>query len=288
MTTKIFILCGTVGTLLGIALCPSARAAATVYEGFGYTAGTDLGGQNGGTGFNGAAWIDSAAPANKDKVQSGSLAYGSLQTAGNSLLLVTPLTGLGLDRSFSSISGVDGTTTWISFLLKFDSSVGTLNAGDVGWFSVRPSDFGFSPEFGAFTNDSNEVVFGIGDYGGNDPVFSTTPFETDTTYLVAGSITWHTGTGQAEDISLFLDPAFGPAPGSPLVTRNDLDLVNDPGVNLLVKMSILADGGDSAWLMDEIRIGASFGDVTPVPEPASVLLALAGGALLWIGCRRRV
>ncbi|MFA7234188.1 MAG: PEP-CTERM sorting domain-containing protein [Terrimicrobiaceae bacterium] len=286
MTTKKFILCGTVGTLLGIALCPAAKAATVVYEGFGYTAGTDLGGQNGGTGFNGA-WIDSAASGNKDKVQSGSLAYGSLQTAGNALLLVTPFTGLGLDRSFSTISGVDGTTTWISFLLKFDGSSGTLNAGDVGWLSVRPSDFGSSPQFGAFTNESDEVVFAIGDYGGGDPVFSATPFEADTTYLLVGSITWHTDPGQAEDISLFLNPTFGPAPGTPLVSRNDLDLVNDPGDNLLVKMSILADGGDSAWLVDEIRIGASFGDVTPVPEPSAVLLALAGGALLWSRRRRK-
>ncbi|MDZ7615404.1 MAG: hypothetical protein U1E05_00280, partial [Patescibacteria group bacterium] len=48
--------------------------------------------------------------------------------------------------------------------------------------------------------------------------------------------------------------------------------------------------GGSIWQgqVDELRIGTSFFDVVPVPEPASALLAVCGVMGLFLTRRRRV
>ncbi len=284
------------------------------YEGFDYTVGVSLGGQNGGIGWK-APWLtgtgwDLATNA------AGSINYidsygNQLLTSGNSVL-VGSYSGTASKpaRTFANFNSdgtnfLSGGTYWISFL-----------AQRVGPKYDTPPVWGRQANFGLFANAVNSdgtERFDVGRPNRNS--FTGTPYDTWSTWHANGFV--NNGAGYAkpsnyplEDVTFVLiridtdnDPSTG---DSAYVWFNWPDLLSEPSTS----SAVLSDIGEvdltrinqirihcngysgvntNAWLwVDEIRVGTTFADVTPlVPEPSAAVLSVLGGlGLLVLRLRR--
>jgi len=103
---------------------------------------------------------------------------------------------------------------------------------------------------------------------------------TGTTYLIVGHAQWG-ADGTADDtVTLYLpstDLTLGTAVAQSVgkVDQSTFDLINTNHGN----------GLESTW--DEIRVGASYADVSPVPEPSAFALLAGFTGLVWVMLRRR-
>src|ERR1043165_7078251 len=95
----------------------TTRAALTAYEGFNYADGSDIAGQNGGTGWS-TPWETNGV----NTISGASLSYSdgvlSLTTTGGKLLNTAVPTSANSQpgRNLTPYRSVDNTTTWMSFL----------------------------------------------------------------------------------------------------------------------------------------------------------------------------
>jgi hypothetical protein len=254
--------------LLGIAYSTSYAAAQVIaYEGFNYTAGTNLNGLNGGAGW-GNAWSEPSFGTGDpndnvaETIQSGSLSFGGLTTSGNQVL-----TGgkFSYDiRNLAASLGTTGTTRYASFLLRRNTA-GTdpvNNGPDYGGVVFGDENnpnslFVGKPGGGATTNYAMENGNGTGQAAtALTEVLGTTTFLVVRFDFLAGNDT----------LRLFVNPTPGLAePGAASATKTDLDLGSFVGISI-------STGALATWSVDEIRIGNTFAAVTPVPEPGSVSL----------------
>jgi hypothetical protein len=248
------------------------------YEGFDYSPGIPINACNGGTGFVNAWFVDQYTYV----IESGSLTdpTGTLSTAGNSLHHIGLLPRA--KRDLSTTLGTEGTTIYLSFLLRQDA---------VGDFLHDNHDFGglilggtnTSSEFG-----DNGLFIGVGQdttrhYGlgmasvtssgvnANDPVMTG-----QTAFLVV-RIDFLSGLDRA---TLYVNPTPDqPEPVSGLVFT---------GVDLGQFTQIAITGGNNAiWTTDELRLATTWQEVT-VPEPSTfALLGVCAISLLAHDWRRR-
>ena len=213
-------------------------------EGFSYTVGSSLGGQNGGSGWVGS-WL---TPGGLDAtITAQSLSFGGLEVSGGAVTTAgfQPLNqGSSVAfwlRNLATPLGADGTTVYLSFLLQPDAGYGFyggINFGNVFvGRSGNQADYGLEGPVNDLSLSNAEVVQG------------------QTVLLVLEA------QFQAGDdlLSLFVNPTPGqPQPGTPSATKNDLD------VGTVTAVVINNYGG---YTTDEIRIGTTFASVTAVPEP---------------------
>lgn len=268
---------------------PKVHAALLVYEGFDYPTSSVAADWNAGTGFT-AAWNDnlSGGP-NEDPatILASSLSFTGLATSANGSVNFAAPTGTGntYTRSITRIDGYTNPQTWVSFLLRYDTSQDFADA-DQFYFCPRVNlGSAPSPRFGVFGPGSSKF-FGIGN-SADDSVESTSiALDKQTTYFVVASIAWdasasNVATGN-ETISLFINPAAGViAPTVADAVRSDMNLsVSSVAArDRLVQAEVFSADSGSVWVLDEIRFGTSFGDVAPIPEPP-FLVGLAGVFLL--------
>lgn len=269
----------TVACLAGVWLCvgllASANAGLVAYEGFGYNSGHPLHGQSGGTGWNGG-W----------NAVSGS----ALATVNNGAAEVSfPDTGASREthvkRSLSTIGtnfGEAGTFTWI----RFDGSYS---------FSSTDSSFG---GVSLRNGDSEKLLIGKSDGLGNWSI-SLGGSQAFTTVHVSGPLSdvWvrisHIAGTENDLVDLWVNPTdFSSEAGlnnSPVGSKANLTGLD---VNF-DSISLLADRGNTSgvtrtWTFDNIRVGTSFGAMTAVPEPSSMLLMGAFLAMMGVARRRTV
>jgi len=95
------------------------------------------------------------------------------------------------------------------------------------------------------------------------------------------------GTGYDGSSSLYVDPPLGPNPPSwPDAYEGGIPKSDMPFDRIRVELRESPLG--SVMMLDEIRIGRSWTDVTPVPEPSSaVLLGIGAVGLLAYAARKR-
>jgi hypothetical protein len=249
----------------------AAMAAPVVHEGFDYAAGSAMVGANGGSGFGGAWQNGLFSGGSQFGVAAGSLAYPGLAGTGNSGAEGNAAGYWGVRRGLASSIGADGTTSYLSFLIR-----GTAGA--------NASDF-----FGLYleaTNPASDVFIGKGGggvtdrwvverRGGQSQVASDDVIDDLTTLLVL-KMDFADG---ADTFSLFVNPQLGGDAGAAAAVNGFIDAGSIAGIGLF---------GSRGWSIDEIRIGDSLADVTPaaVPEPATWMLTSV--ALLGLlGTRRR-
>ncbi len=284
------------GPLVGLALAggsTSARADLMAYEGFNYPVGTNLNGQNGGVGFAGP-WAPggfNASVFNHLTIGSGSLTFDNLLISGNHASAGAQNAIAGLTRPLAQPLGTPGTVSYISFLLRPE---GTLGQGALnGFFGVtletqggsEPQLFIGKPGGGAVNRyvlenrgGANQVASGVAPVVG-EPVLLVVKAE-----FSAGN----------DRFTLFVDPTPGgiePASGT---------VKSDANVGLITGLTLYSTG---AFSIDELRVGTTFADVTPlgpgpvVPEPGSLsLFVLSLGGVVgyrWrqqrrLGCRKVV
>jgi hypothetical protein len=258
----------TLGVFAAVALIAAAptqtEAALIAYDGFDYTADTNLAGSNGGTGWSGA-WSGGS-----HKVTTNSLTYGSLQTSGQRVSLQGQATFSEPNRAFGSapatghlfVSWVNDATNGTNFnTLRLQN--GSNRAVVVGNHFNEGSGGNWSIYSGgaSFTNlaVSSKPVSGI--------------------QLVVVDLDLDTNTA-----NLYIDPASlsGGAPATP-------DATFTFGSSLFTNTLQFGQGANAGGGagFDELRVGTTFADVTPVPEPAALVSLTGGAALLGMLRRRR-
>ncbi len=282
-----------------MACCASANAAALVYEPFGQTAGALNGKAASTTGLTGNWSQDQTVTV----VTPPTLNYGDLENAGGQV----------------SVGNGNGTDVWVTTSSALGDA-GLLNDGATLWFSYvyKKSSHGGSNEHSGFafatsqftTGSSGPALsaagYGFGTYNQNgvlaalsysnstarvtssasESLQDSTPIASPANNdrfgetLVIGRMQWNADSGLNDSLTIWtraLDdistaPTTGGATRSALILQGQLDTITFAQRN---------SGGIQTY--DEIRFGASFADVSPIPEPSVALL----GALGVLGLLRR-
>ena len=238
---------------LALSLLPRVHAALTAYEPFNYTLASQINTQTGGGSFGfSSAWSGGSAGST---VGSGSLpgpnAVGN-RAAMTANSLTTPLT-----RTLSSSLGISAGTTYFSFLLRPEASVGSSSAELRLTGSAGTAGFGLNANSGAYLVDR---------VGSAQSASSVTATVNSPVLLVLKAVF---GAGSASDtFSLFINPGIGSSEGTAAATRAF-------NVGTVTGLSI---AGNLAFSVDELKVGTSYADV--VPEPGTNTAIAAVGLLI--------
>jgi hypothetical protein len=305
-----------VGVSLVAAL--STRAATQAEENFNYPNGTQLWGTTPGQGDGGTGWSTtwSATSAAISTNSSTGLGYGALQTSGGSVVMGNPYGPMAgsqnsqriLQNTFGTIAAANSGTIWISFLYQ------NWTTDNVGRLGFRQANVGFFS--GASTNAN-----GSANVNGTE-VLDVGSLNTYTAGVGGDYMSlWGAGVGQAvAQQSTVATPrgAFGSGGTMLVVLRLDVDNTAaadtvfawfnptigglDPSTAIATTTNIInlsainafriaagnanASGTNAVMAIDEFRLGYTFADVTPVPEPVTFALAGLGG-LMFLALRRR-
>jgi hypothetical protein len=262
----------TIFTLLLAALpFASAEAALTAYEGFDYT--SQFNNRLNGAGTAGDGWAGAWTGTNNNNVLvSPSLSYGALDTEGWRV----QFGAAGYSRGLSSTVGSG--STYISFMIESDNTTSgnrwtgltLLSGGTSGTevLSIGDIDGG---DFGASIS--------VGGLAGDTTTASAAGTSLLTQRFLVARIDFN-ASGSSENVSLFVDPDLSSEPGTADATLTNIaDFSFDA-----IRIHRGPTSGGNWTNLDEIRIGTTWADVTPVPEPSSSIL----GILCAIGvCARR-
>jgi hypothetical protein len=279
------------------ALCSmTSSAALLVYDGFDYVAGSSLRTQNGGTGFA-AGWANTGNAT--ETATSPGMTYGDLTVAGVKATLngQQSATGNGasafLTRDLTQTFGTDGTTEWLSFISQrtgSKSSGGTaqpLNYQRVFSLSLFSGSATEQASVGELSNDPADVWALNPDATTIVPsVHTTVPLDTQSFLLLR--IDNIAGTGK-DKAYLWVNPDL--TLGEPAIGTAAATITDELSFNR-IRLTVGGSQNTGATLaaqglFDEIRIGETFADVTPVPEPASVFAVVACLVCLLPGARSR-
>ena len=271
-----------------------ASAAAVIYEDFTFPDGdTALAGNAGGTGLSGN-WT---APVGA--IETTNLTFGSLSTSGSATVATgwntgSPYVGIG-GTTLNGLTGDSG-ELWMSLLyqapttgsIRFTVGIGDTYVTTNGNLNSSVTDaqaIGFSIPF---NNKAYPVMWETNNYDGGN-------VQNAPAGLASGS-----GLAIARDgaTHMFVLHAQWGADG---VTNDTLTLYT-PGTDLVLGSAISTYEGivsqdsfdtlffsadQSVGVLDEIRVGASYADVSPVPEPSAFALLAGFTGLVWVMLRRR-
>jgi hypothetical protein len=265
-----------IGLAVSSLLPHGAPAALLAYDGFAYGEGANLSGSDGGSGWS-AAWVAGGTPAGGATNLAQSLSYtdqfgNALHTSGGSVFLsgnstantsATPYREIPITRGTN-----DGTTTWISFLGRragpitnsiapFYQRVAAVQLREAGTERVAIGRATASSEgVGLLPKDTWSLYF-----GGNGA--NTQPSDISLSNAPASLLVLRMDHQAGNDnLHLFINPDLNsePAPGSAAVVTNA-----NPNFNRiqLFAGNTTAAGLFAQLVIDEIRIGETFADVTP-------------------------
>lgn len=301
MTGKHFTLLPAAALLTAGMACTAANAAPIIEESFDYAVGS-VSGANGGTGFTGAWSTVITAP----PVVSPGLTWGSLPVAGNSVNIGGNNGGASRDIGGTSVldnAGLmaNGATLWFSVIMDlppgsftnadFNFALGTdgfanygggefgerrnLQAGEGIGMTIHNRSATLVDVHAAYwqNNDADAYADRNYIYQGDSEAINRWPGPTG---LFVGKIEWGADDLAAETITLYA-PDAALNLGSALVSWETPAL--DQSAFDTVAFQLKGSGG-----IDEIRFGATSGDVL-VPEPGSLALLGLGG--LAVARRRR-
>ena len=275
----------------------SANAASLIYEPFSQTAG-GLGGQAGGTGLSGN-WTTNQVV---NVVNPPTLDYGDLENTGGQ---VTMSVGSGTWAAISTTTALadagllnDGATLWFSYVFQKSASGGTNEQSGFafGTDRINPAFNGVNMQnsgfgFGVYTNSASVVASswsaGTRTAGGTVALQNTDPVIANggtLATLVIGRIVWGATSSDNDVLTLWTraldDIATEPTTGGAVRSTAGFDQTQLNTISFGLRNS----GTGSTQTYDEIRFGASFADVSPIPEPTTALL---GGLGLLALLRRR-
>ena len=252
-------------------LTATLQAAVIAYEGFDIPSGSLQGMKGSGTGT--VAWQASTWN-NTDNVWSAdstsTLSYGSLQTAMGTAFS----SGAGNQVSFRSFGSQSATGTyWMAFSMNRTTGNTSSSMG------VSLFDGGFE---NTFVGQAGQTNYGfVAHFGGNFP--STTPVVSgESAFLLARYVMDGNTVGQTSVAHYWVNPDISSQP-------SDASAANGTGgtnFRAFAFDSFRLGSFGSQGVIDELRLGTTFGDVAPIPEPASFVFA--GVGLLALFAHRRI
>jgi hypothetical protein len=257
----------------GLGWIGTAQAELLVYEGFDYEAGANVVGQTGGDGWE-DPWVLNAGTSSPT-TDAASLESGLLQTAGGAA------SWTGSDRTRITRNTVDlsdyydvGDTLYASFLASNTGSYeykyffGDVGGGDgIGWSTSHWSGSQWTAHTGAgggLDADPNDEVE-------TTPVSSSVDASDMNLFVMQFTVTAvASGEARTVDLNYWINPeSLGGAAPAPDASFTGVS------VNLDADETYFSE--DPGAFLDEIRIGTTFADVTPIPEPATLALLSLGG-----------
>lgn len=265
-----------------MAVCSgSASGALVAYEGFDYSAGTDIDTQTGGSSWN-AGWSSPTGVSVDNPVND--LTYTGLPTIGNSL--TNPLAGnvQNIERTWNAtdLTG-DGGEIWFSLMVNQAS--GSSDAGDELRFQIFQG--GDSP----IRNNGSDTMLSIDENGSLElwgmsgtTANATTSITTGANHLLVGQYIF-SDTAGSDVWNLWVDPTIAGSLGAATLSATgdiQLDGEADGLASEILDLRFLRNEMN----LDEIRIGTDYASV--IPEPTTSGLAALGTALIFARRRRSI
>jgi len=246
------------------------RAAIVASDGFDYTVGSQLGGNNGGTGWAGA-W--------------SSVASVTVQNASPPLSVnpAVRLTQNNSNAAYRSLgSSFAGNEVFVGFTFQFNSGSITNNDFMGLWFDNAATgdhtsvpNIGLKAELGPGGTDYFVRVTGTGGSWSQ-----AVQAQIGQTVEIVGRL-WKSGASATfNNYSLWINPDYN-ALGAPDVTATGAGSLSQFGI---VGIRTVNLSGSDALFIDDLRLGTTWGDVV-VPEPAALVIWLVLGMGSWLGLR---
>ncbi len=223
----------------------SCDAAQIAWDSFDYASASPLSTQGGGSGWL-AAWFQDG-----ESAVTGAAGWGFTDSLGNLLDASgrsADTSGPATTRSLRDFGGGLLNNVWISFLYQLPASNSKFEG--VSFYRGTQSVFSISNPSSTATAmihlannlvSSNGVSTGRGVFG--------------QTHLIVLKLTKGGGTGGVDRIEAFIDPILTGNPSSPTSTVD--------GANFDFNRVRIAGQDGSPLLVDELRVGGNFPDVTP-------------------------
>ncbi len=231
---------------LAVALLSCSCAAGQIaLESFDYSPASALSSQGGGSGWSNA-WVQDG-----ESTVTGAFGLGFTDSLGNVLNasgLSADTSGTTTTRSLRDLGSGLLNNVWISFLYQLPAA----NSNFEGVSFYRGIQQSFSVHNPGSTNTA--AIYLTSNLTGGASL-NTSLGTFGQTHLVVLKLTKGGGTGGADRVEVFIDPVLSGNPSSPSATINgsnfDFDRVRIAGQN------------GSQLLLDELRVGDTFADVTP-------------------------
>lgn len=256
----------------------TSSAALIAYEGFDFTS---TGFPSGGAAGSGTGWANGWSANGVIFTGTGvtySNASGTLSTTGNAL--TTTYSGYTttvrtLSSAVTAASSSDG-IVWVSFLANSAGVNGASGSGNYLNLKLRSgttnrTDLGIT--YNGSSGASNSwCIFQNGLAASTGINAASNPLQ-----LLVAKINLNTGT-----TALYLGTDLGVEPTTALATSTTAAFTSFDSVFIEI-----GGGAVTGRALDEIRIGTSYADVVPAPEPSSIALLLMASSLLLVRSRKR-
>jgi hypothetical protein len=254
-----------VGSLLA---CHCAQANLLLSEAFNYNSGVNLGGQvNPG---NSTPWSGGNTVL---AIGSGNLTYPGLQDQGGNDLIYT--SGSASSTTYNTYSAVTSGSIYYSFLI--DAT--TLPTANNYLMALNPGTStpgGSSDALGIYVGASG-TGYKIGvrtTGGGTGAAYAPDVLALNSSYFIVAELT----LGSPNTVSLFFDPIPGGSqPGTPDSTQATTTAIASVD-DIAFKAQSAATAGDYA--IDNLLIGTTWADVTPVAVPEPVSFGFIGAGFI--------
>ena len=280
-----------VAAALGLfaAVSSTSHAALIAYEGFNYADSTALNSLAGGTGWS-DAWTAVPGTGGAAVAQSPGAIYPLLVTEGNTAFLQRTN-----QASRTLTAGVLGTgataddTIWVSFIGQ-RTGANSVRLFRVGFYEASTAN---DPKFlvGEGNNDAADIWnmrFTGADLTGANPITSAVPITTQSLLLM--KIDYNSAGLGLDDISMWINPDLSlgePTNVSPSFVGSSIGEFDLAFSVVSMRAGTLSGGNEGQGFYDEIRIGTTFADVTPVPEPGALALIMLGVSSVFVMARRK-
>jgi MYXO-CTERM domain-containing protein len=268
-----------------VAALPSAAFGAVIasdsFES--YAPGSQLNGQNGGTGFSNGYGVTASKTTNVTVV-SKSLSYtgGAVSVDGGSNAVQVAGSADSNNLVTRAIPVQTGSPVYFGFLYNTNSTTEAF------------LQFGLENGSTAEPHASVGVQGIAGNGGGAEGFFARVPnagnttytssgLSADTTYYLVGRISKGAGSSTYNVVDLFLNPTSLDE-SSPTLTATNAAGSGVSQFDNFVLRTARTDAG-SLYDFDQLTIGTTFADVVPAPEPGA--LGVLGVCAVAVGRRRR-
>ena len=233
-----------------VLLLPLSVRAQTASDSFDYPVGKPLNTQNGGTGWA-APWL---SPNGVVVAGKGTPFMGKLVATGNTVGFFADTNQfLTADRTTGFTFGQPGTTEWFSFLItRVHIDPTAANPPAYGGLSLGGNR-------GLFVGDTGNGYWGMDNAGKSlQGYVNASKITNDAATFLVLRADFHT---DVDKFTLYENPTPGLTdPDIPGVVKQDIEV----GPSTLVQF---AYGNGNAYVVDELRMGASYTDVAPSLTP---------------------
>jgi hypothetical protein len=262
-----------------------------------YTPGANLAGQ---TNAQGSGWYQAGAAVPTATIQAGSLSISGLGSSGGNSVLAVPQANVA--SRFAIGATINSGSLFYSFALKVPAIGATMGTG--GGFIAGLNNTGAASQTGSPSVVGARVLirsaaggFNIGlskaSSTGTDFQWGGTTFTSSDTIFIVGSYDFGTLAANNDDsVRMWINPSSldfgaGSAPSATLTASTGADVITAGSLQSFLLYARANTLFPDQLVLDDLRIGTSWADVTPttIPEPAAV--GLLGMGLLTLYCSRK-